>query len=222
MYPFLAYLFFLNLLIFVLFVFGFVFKPKIWRKNRAKLKMFGILWFTPYFIFILCFTGENSSIYPPNSSSPYKLPWKAGVTRFVAQGNKSFTSHRGSHEFAWDFVMPNGTEILAARNGRVLNVNDGFEGIGLDSNAITIEHEDGQKSAYAHIRYHGALVKVGEFVKQGQPIALSGMVGQTIFPHVHFLVFNKESTTSIPISFSDVPGGVPLAGRFYTSENIGP
>lgn len=62
-------------------------------------------------------------------------------------------------------------------------------------------------------------MKVGDQAKQGQPIALSGMVGQTIFPHVHFYVINKEGTSSIPISFGEVPGGVPMAGRFYTSEN---
>ena len=116
--------------------------------------------------------------------------------------------------------MQNGTEILAARDGRVFEVNDGFDGVGLDSNAITIQHEDKQRSVYAHIRFRGALVKVGDFVKQGQPIALSGMVGQTVFPHVHFLVIGKDGTSSVPVSFSEVPGGVPFAGRFYTSENV--
>ena len=121
--------------------------------------------------------------------------------------------------YAWDFVMPIGTEVLAARDGRIEKVEDGFDGIGLDSNVIEVAHEDGERSAYAHIRHHGALVKVGEFVKQGQPIALSGMVGQAPGPHLHFLVINKEGTSSIPISFNDVSGGVPLAGHFYTSEN---
>ena len=61
--------------------------------------------------------------------------------------------------------------------------------------------------------------QLGDFVKQGQPIALSGMVGQTIFPHIHFVVFNKEDSASLPISFNDVPGGIPLAGHFYVSGN---
>jgi hypothetical protein len=56
-------------------------------------------------------------------------------------------------------------------------------------------------------------------VKQREPIALSGMVGQAIFPQVHFYVMNKDGTSSVPISFFDVQGGVPSAGYFYTSEN---
>lgn len=115
--------------------------------------------------------------------------------------------------------MPNGTEILATRDGIVIEVEDHFDGIGLNSNYLIIEHEDGERSAYAHIRLASALVKVGDHVKQGQPIAFSGMVGQTIFPHLHFYVMNKEGTSSIPISFGEVPGGIPVAGHFYTSEN---
>ncbi len=198
----------------------FIFKPSIWRQNTRRIKIFCLLWFIPYFIFIWFFTGpENLLVYPPGARSPYKLPWKAGVSRFVAQGNRSFTSHRGFHFYAWDFVMPIGTEVLAARDGKVAKVQDSFDGIGLDSNVVEVTHEDGERSAYAHIRHNGALVKVGDLVRQGQPIALSGMVGQAPGPHLHFLVINKEGTSSIPISFNDVPGGVPLAGRFYTSGN---
>lgn len=115
--------------------------------------------------------------------------------------------------------MPSGTEVLAVRDGKVTKVEDSFDGIGLNSNVLEIEHEDGQHSGYAHIRHHRAFVKVGDLVKQGQPIALSGVVGQTPGPHLHFFVTNKEGTSSIPISFHDVPGGVPLAGHFYTSQN---
>ena len=184
---------------------------------------FYLLWFFPYLIFIIYFTGpEDLSVYPSQSVSPYKLPWKPGIAHFVAQGNNSFTSHRGGHSYAWDFVMTSGTEILAARSGQVLNIEEHFIGIGMNSNYITIKHEDGEQSTYAHIQQNGALVKLNEFVKQGQTIARSGMVGQTVFPHVHFYVSGVNGSGSIPISFRDVPGGVPIAGKFYTSENMNP
>ncbi len=220
-YPLLASIFFLSIFLFLVLIVGTLFRPPIWRRNKQRITRFYVLWFSAYALFILFFTGpENLETYPPQQGSPYKLPWKAGVTRFVAQGNHSFTSHRGLHRFAWDFVMSNGTEVLAARAGRVLEIKDDWDGIGLNSNYISIEHDDGEKSVYAHIRFHGALVHVGESVKQGQPIALSGMVGQTVFPHVHFYVLNKEGNQSIPISFAEVEGGVPFAGRFYTSGNL--
>lgn len=115
--------------------------------------------------------------------------------------------------------MPIGTEVLAARSGIVRTIEQSFEGIGLNSNFIVIEHEDGTRAMYAHIKKNGAAVNIGDEIKQGQLIAYSGMVGQTINPHLHFVVFNKEETDSLPITFSDVADGVPLAGHFYTSKN---
>jgi murein DD-endopeptidase MepM/ murein hydrolase activator NlpD len=219
-YLILAPVFFISLMIIFSAIAFALFKPAIYLRHKKRIQMFLVAWFAPYLLFVLFFTGpKNLNEYPPKQSSPYKLPWKGGVKRFVAQGNRSFTSHRDFNEYAWDFVMPNGTEILAARDGIVSKIEVDFEGIGVNSNIIELEHEDGQRSGYAHIAKNGALVKLGEKVKQGQPIALSGMVGQTIFPHVHFFVTNKERTSSIPVTFADVDEGIPRAGRIYVSGN---
>lgn len=219
-YPLLALLFFLSVIIGLLLIMGFIFKPRIWRHHPRRIRTFVALWFTPYFLYILLFTGPvDLSKYPPKDSSPYKLPWEAGVTRILSQGNRSFTSHQGLHLYAWDFVMPIGTKILAAREGTVLEVEQSFSTVGLRGNFLLIRHPDGQVSGYFHIQQNGALVRVGDQVAQGQEIALSGMTGQTTLPHLHFLVFNPEQTDSIPVSFQDVETGVPLAGHFYTSAN---
>lgn len=195
-------------------------KPAVWTKNKSKILKSYAVWFITYSTFILFFTGPlDSHFYQPQATSPYKLPWKSGIKRLVGQGNRSFTSHRDRHLFAWDFLMENGTQVLASRAGKVIEIKEDFDGIGLNSNYVIIEHEDGQRSGYFHIQHKSSLVHVDDLVKQGQAIALSGMVGQTIFPHVHFVVFNKKDSASLPISFNDVPGGIPLAGHFYVSGN---
>jgi murein DD-endopeptidase MepM/ murein hydrolase activator NlpD len=195
-------------------------KPALWAKNKSKILKSYAVWFITYSMFILFFTGPlDSQTYQPQANSPYKLPWQSGIKRLVVQGNRSFTSHRDRNLFAWDFLMANGTQILASRAGKVTEIKQDFDGIGLNSNFVIIEHEDGQRSGYFHIQHKSSLVHVGDVVKQGQPIALSGMVGQTIFPHVHFAVFNKENSASLPITFNDVPEGIPLAGHFYISGN---
>lgn len=219
-WPILAIIFLLSILFGLAFGTGVIFKLPVWQKHKSKIKVFTIIWFSAYLCFILFFTGpENLHLYPAQNISPYKLPWKSGDIRLVAQGNRSFTSHRGLHHYAWDFVMLNGTEVLAARAGRVVEVEDTYDWIGPHSNFVKIEHVDGQRSGYFHIRYKSSKVLVGDEVKQGQTIALSGMVGQTIFPHLHFAVFNREETQSLPITFSEVRRGVPLAGQFCLSKN---
>lgn len=220
MYPFLATAFLLTIIFSLILIIGYIFKPTIWKSNQRKITIFAVIWYVPYFIFILFFTGPSDlSQYPPQSTSPYKLPWKSGDTHFVAQGNRSFTSHRDFREYAWDFVMLTGTEILAARDGKVVQIEQSYDGIGIQANYITLEHEDGERSVYAHIQHFGALKKLNDIVEQGEVIAKSGMVGQAPGPHLHFYVMNKDGTSSKPISFKDVSEGVPLAGNFYISGN---
>ena len=213
-------IFFLSLGLLLILIIGSIFRPLIWIGNIFKIKVFYALWFGPYLMSIPFFTGpEDLSVYPPREDSPYRLPWQEDITRFVVQGNRGLTTHRGLHKYAWDFIMPNGTQILVARAGIVVEVIQHHDGFGWQANYIHIEHMDGNFSVYAHIQKNGALVSLEDEVKQGQPIALSGMVGLTIMPHFHFYVLNKSKTESIPVSFQEVEGGVPLAGRFYTSRN---
>jgi murein DD-endopeptidase MepM/ murein hydrolase activator NlpD len=220
MYILLASIFFVTLFIGFFLLITFLINrsspPRVWRRVAKGY----VTWLAFYFLFIAFGTGPSGE---PRDLSPesslYKLPWKANVARFVSQGNRSFTSHRGTHLYAWDFWMPVGTEVVAAREGQVVKIEQNFRGIGLNSNFIVIQHRDETRAMYAHIKTGGAVAQIGESVRQGQLIAYSGMVGQTINPHLHFVVFNKDESASLPVTFSDVSGGVPLAGRFYVSGN---
>lgn len=140
------------------------------------------------------------------------------MRRFVPQGNRSFVSHRGSHLYAHDFWMSIGTVVLAARAGTVTRVDVGHDGLGALANYVKVEHADGTAAMYAHVRKDGALVQRGQSIQQGQPVAYSGMVGQTLYPHLHFVVVGPHDEP-IPVTFSDVPNGIPLAGHSYISGN---
>jgi murein DD-endopeptidase MepM/ murein hydrolase activator NlpD len=173
-----------------------------------------------YFIF----TGPRGlDRYPQAISSPYKLPWPQGMTWLCIQSNRGIVSHRGYEEFAFDFKMPVGSDVTAARAGRVLTVDVRHDGNGLNApnNRIVIVHEDGTRGVYLHLRKDGSLVKAGELVRQGQKIGLSGNVGRSMTSHLHFHVTSAESITTLPISFSDVEvhEGVPRMFHRYTSEN---
>jgi len=229
-YAFLAPTFFFSAVLVLLFVGFHVVRAlfsgsrtqAFWQAHRRTLLRFYGLWFAGYALFIALGTGpQDLASYPPARSSAYKLPWRAGVTRFVAQGNRSFTSHRGNHLHAWDFWMAVGTEVLAAREGNVVEVEDQWDGVGFASNFVAVEHDDGTRGVYAHVRHGGVVVKVGQRVLQTQLLAYSGMVGQTVFPHLHFVVQSRDGSASVPVSFADVVDGVPLAGQFYTSRNGG-
>ena len=56
------------------------------------------------------------------------------------------------------------------------------------ANNIRIVHSDGTMAVYAHLELESAHVQVGDRVRAGQLLALSGDTGYTSGPHLHFCV----------------------------------
>lgn len=125
----------------------------------------------------------------------YRVPFEYGRVR-VDQGFGGRFSHNDAQNFyALDFAVPEGTPVLAARGGTVLQVESDFERSGLDrerdgrrANHIRILHDDGTMALYAHLQPEGVQVRVGQQVRQGQRIGLSGNTGFSTAPHLHFVV----------------------------------
>lgn len=123
----------------------------------------------------------------------YYLPFEKNKAIKVNQGYNGTFSHQNKKQL--DFKMPIGTKIVSARKGTVIKVVDlnnktcPTEACKKYANYILIHHDDGTFAEYAHIKRKGAKVKVGEVVKAGQLIALSGNVGWSTGPHLHFSVF---------------------------------
>jgi murein DD-endopeptidase MepM/ murein hydrolase activator NlpD len=171
-------------------------------------------------LFVFQTGPADAATYPPAAESPYRLPWPAGQTRLCVQGNRAVVSHRDWEEYAYDFVMPVGTVFCAARAGIVKWVEDEHVGNGPDApgNEIVVLHEDGTSGVYLHLRRGGSLVRPGQRVSQGEPLGLSGNVGRSMLPHLHFHV--EAHGRTIPITFHDVGrDGVPRMFLRYTSGN---
>jgi hypothetical protein len=93
-----------------------------------------------------------------------------------------------------DIRMPPGTSVKATADG-IVSVSGWIGGNG---NIVAIEHGRGFSTAYAHNMQN--LVKVGQRVKRGDTIALSGATGRVTGPHVHYEVW-RHGTPIDPISF---------------------
>lgn len=125
------------------------------------------------------------------ADSPYVLPFPPGDGYSIIQ---SYCNDDGSHEsqLAYDFAMPLGSLVVAARGGVVVEVkedvpNDEYSRF---LNQVLIRHDDGTVGFYAHLQHLGALVEVGDEVDQGDEIGLSGATGRTGGPVLHFGVFS--------------------------------
>jgi murein DD-endopeptidase MepM/ murein hydrolase activator NlpD len=86
-------------------------------------------------------------------------------------------------------------------------------------NAVRPRRPGGFTGWYFHIQPNGVIVKAGDTVQRGRPVANSGNIGRTSGPHLHFQV-QDDSTNwgqSVPISFGN--GEVPAGGATVTSDN---
>lgn len=158
----------------------------------------------------------------------FQLPYAAGSAFRVTQGNAGPYTHqaRGPSEFAWDFLMGEGTMVVAARAGRVVAVEARMSGGGVSdlyggrANYVLVMHADGRYSLYLHLATAGVLVSPGQWVEAGEGIGLSGSTGFSSGPHLHFQVQGAELPTvgrSLAVAFPEV--GVPTLGTAPVSRN---
>ncbi|MCX5368870.1 M23 family metallopeptidase [Streptomyces sp. NBC_00015] len=101
-----------------------------------------------------------------------------------------------------DFAVPSGTKVMAAHGGTVVKAGGNGAGDGpAYGNAVVIKHANGVYSQYAHLS--SIHVKVGQIVKTGQKIALSGSTGNSSGPHLHFEIRTTANYGSAinPVTF---------------------
>ncbi|MTI88218.1 MAG: M23 family metallopeptidase [Balneolaceae bacterium] len=145
----------------------------------------------------------------------YTLPFAKGAEYRLTQGFNGRFSHKGDLRHALDFQMKEGTEVYAARAGKVVTVTEKYILGGgtkeyIDyANYITIIHDDGTFGDYSHLRKNGAVVSVGDNVSAGQLIGYSGSTGFATGPHLHFVVKKTKKGggyISIPVKFTTKSG----------------
>ncbi|MCH9695265.1 MAG: M23 family metallopeptidase [Gammaproteobacteria bacterium] len=166
--------------------------------------------------------------YPSESTSPYVLPYESGTSSFVSQGNCTNGSHRTGtpDQYAYDFLMPIGTLIIASRAGTVSRVLDTFAdntGQPGEENVVGITHADGSVALYFHLAQNGAMVSLQQAVDVGDTIALSGNSGNSTEPHLHFVVTGPPGTGgvgTVPVTFNNTdPHANGLqSGRSYAAR----
>lgn len=82
-----------------------------------------------------------------------------------------------------DLKAPTGTPVYAAQDGTVIYSGSKIRGYG---RMVVIRHVQTVSTIYAH--NSKLLVRVGQYVRRGQKIAISGKSGHVSGPHVHFEV----------------------------------
>lgn len=134
---------------------------------------------------------------PGKVTSPFNPRRFHPVTRRVAP-------HRGV-----DFGMPVGTPIIAPADGVVEHVAYQSNGAG---RYIKLRHGGQYATVYMHLSK--SLVKVGQSVKKGDRIALSGNTGRSTGPHLHYeFHINGQPVNPMTVKLPGTGSGMPEKDR---------
>jgi murein DD-endopeptidase MepM/ murein hydrolase activator NlpD len=115
------------------------------------------------------------------------------ISSYFGEREDPFSGHEAYHKGV-DFAGTTGSSVMAVAAGVVTWAGE-RTGYG---NLVEINHGDGYVTRYAH--NERTLVKVGETVKRGEPVALMGSTGRSTGPHVHFEVIRNGRQVD-PLSF---------------------
>jgi murein DD-endopeptidase MepM/ murein hydrolase activator NlpD len=109
---------------------------------------------------------------------PEQWPLSGG---YVTRGSGGESRYQGPHPGV-DVAVPVGTEIRAAGGGLVVEAGENPE----YGKFVRVQHSDQYETLYGHTS--SLLVRTGDRVTSGQPIAYSGNTGRSTGPHLHFEV----------------------------------
>jgi murein DD-endopeptidase MepM/ murein hydrolase activator NlpD len=155
----------------------------------------------------------------------YQLDWtgQLWIDR-VAHPGRVYDNHTGL-----DYAMGLLTPVVAARNGVVVDLQEGFgtNQHGPAGNFVRLRHPDGRDTLYYHLAQYGATVSVGQSVVAGQTIGSSGCSGNCTGPHLHFEILKPVGGTwqsQDPMFlrlWTTWPGRVPYLAAYRTESNGG-
>jgi len=174
-----------------------------------------------------------------SSDAMYRLPYRDGMAFRIGQapGGPVSTHITPESEHAVDITMPEGTPVLAARGGLVIDTEASQVHVAqtpdmmAKANMVRIQHVDGTIAVYAHLAPGGVQVYPGQRVATGTQIGLAGSTGYSSGPHLHFavqtVVRTGDGLTMVSLPFVFYVGDPPkvfaprsgmLASADYSSE----
>lgn len=121
----------------------------------------------------------------------------------IANGFQEGTHQYGiQNHYAVDILLPRNTPIYSISDGQVVEVVSNFgEGKPIvrylnKSNTIRVcDPKTGKTFSYVHLAKNSNTVSVGDIIKTGDLIALSGNSGFSTEPHIHFSISYIDDET---------------------------
>ena len=144
---------------------------------------------------VVCDTTNDCFIqhYFDYDPGPESLDHTCGILTY--NGHKGIDIRVSSPQW-----KESGFPVISAAEGKIEIIKDGVPDRALNqdeikasqglepkpSNSVVINHGNGWRTHYGHLRQGSVIVKPGQKVARGSLLGLVGLSGSTSFPHLHF------------------------------------
>ncbi|MFY9382377.1 MAG: peptidoglycan DD-metalloendopeptidase family protein [Eubacteriales bacterium] len=120
---------------------------------------------------------------PVTATNTHYITSPYGIRTVTVKGKTSTGMHNGI-----DLVAGRGTDyIVAYESGIVTYARGDVTGnTPSEGNSVYIDHGNGFKTYYFHMKPKSVLVKAGDLVRRGQKIGYMGTTGNSTGAHLHF------------------------------------
>jgi murein DD-endopeptidase MepM/ murein hydrolase activator NlpD len=139
---------------------------------------------------------------------------ESNAVDFVRLGRNGRTHTGGSSAPLTDYAGF-GWPVLAPADGRIVGVADGYADNptgtnGDQANQLVIDIGGGLFVSMAHLKQDSVTVRVGDVVRQGQPLAAVGNNGHSDEPHLHLQVQDSPADSDADRTYPMVFGNVDI------------
>lgn len=115
-----------------------------------------------------------------------------------------YTYKDGSFHKGVDLVTGRNVEdyVVAIEDGTVVNCENNISGQNTNTNTlgmgnyVILQHANGWRTRYQHLKYGSVTVKKGQSVKKGQKIGIIGNTGNSRGRHLHFDISNSAKQSN--------------------------
>jgi murein DD-endopeptidase MepM/ murein hydrolase activator NlpD len=149
-------------------------------------------------------TSAAKAAYTLDTATERALARMALIWPVQGEVSRGFEPDPARRHDGVDIVAPRGTSVQAAADGEVIFSGWGPGGYG---RMVILQHQAEVVTIYAH--NHDNLVRPGQRVRQGEPIATVGQSGRATGNHLHFEVRHKAIPLS-PHKLLPRPGNVAV------------
>ncbi len=141
---------------------------------------------------------EANAVYSSTTREPlfdgaFKIPMNSFITSDFGRA-RVFNQSLASYHSGTDFRAAVGAPVIASNSGVVRIAKDRYYA----GKSVVIDHGYGIYSQYYHLSE--IKVRVGQRVKKGELIGLSGATGRVSGPHLHFGIFVAKNQVD-PLDF---------------------